>query len=405
MKEKRTKEVVHLSLRKLANGCSRYYLDYRVNGKRYREFLTNLTLRPAHNTKDRTYNKNVAIQADAIKNERQREIISGTFGTEQARQMRFRNARLLDVLELYRQEKERTGQSKSVAITVHNLMLHVEAYCGKEQLIKDVSVEFCNDFVSYLTKAKAFGTNKVVDKKKGTRKPLRKATATLYFDTLVCALNWAVDMGYLKNNPINKHTVSRKNIRPPKKSRGYLTTDEVFRLIDTPYRNEAVKRAFLFGCFCGLRISDVKRLKWNDIKKEEEIYKIDITMKKTEDNIMIPLNNYALQWLPERGKAKPNDLVFNLPANTTMNNDLKTWAKAANITKNVSFHISRHTFATLLLTSGTPITVISKLLGHKSLKTTLIYAEVIDNDKNEAVDNLANFMDRKKNNSDNSHNC
>lgn len=392
--KKRTNEIVHLSLRQLKNGNERYYIDYRYNGKRYREFLTNLILRTPKSGEDRAYNINVKLQAEAIRTQRESEILNGTFGTEKAKQSNKRNALLLDVLELYREEKERTGQSKSVPTTIKNLMHHLEKYQGKEVKIKNIDVDFCNGFVDYLAHAKTFGTGKV--KGKGETKQLSKTTAKLYFDTFICALNFAVDLGYIANNPINRHTVNKKPITPIKKSRGYLSVDEVFKLIDTPCKQEEVKKAFLFGCFCGLRFSDVVNLKWGNIRKEGNAYKLDVTMKKTENNIVLTLNSYALQCLPERGKAKAIDNIFHLSDNSTVNKELKKWVKETGINKDISFHISRHTFATMLLTSGADVMTVSKLLGHKNVRTTQIYAEVIDAKKDEAVNNLARLMDKEK---------
>lgn len=391
--EKRTDETVHLSLRKMKNGCSRFYLDFRYNGKRYREFLTDLTLYVAKTPADRAHNKNVKRMAEAIRQQREYEIQDHTFGTNKANENRNKNTFLLDVLELYRQEKETTGQSSSVSTTIHNLILHLRKYKDCV-LLSNVDVDFCQGFVDYLATAKTFGTGKV--KGEGEHKPLSKSTAKLYFDTFVCALNWAVDKGFMKNNPINKHNINKNPIKPPEHNRGYLTVEEVWKLIDTPYRKPEVKMAFLFSCFCGLRFGDVKKLRWGDIKQDGNEKKIDITMKKTARSVMIPLNSYALRWLPEQGKARTTDLIFPLKENSTINENLKEWAKEAGITKNVSFHISRHTFATLLLASGADITVVSGLLGHKNLRTTQIYAKVIDKKKDDAVDGYANMMDRER---------
>lgn len=111
-------------------------------------------------------------------------------------------------------------------------------------------------------------------------------------------------------------------------------------------------------------------------------------MKKTGEVVNVPLNVNALKWMPERGDAKLNDLVFDLPASSTINSDLKQWMKDANVSKSVCFHVSRHTFATLSLESGADIAVVSDLLGHKNLRTTQIYAKVVDKKKAEAVNKL-----------------
>lgn len=385
-KTKRTDEVVHLSLRKLSNGCSRYYLDFRYKGKRYREFLTDLTLKPAKSTEDRTHNKNVRLEAETIRAEREREIINGTFGTVNSK--RNDNLLLVDFLESFKQLKADKGQSKSNAVTVNNLIMHIKAYKGEKITMGQVDKAFCNGFIDYLAHAKAFGRNKV-NKVNGERKPLAKTTARLYYNTFVCALNRAVDDGVIASNPTNLiRKEDKKPIKPIGEERAYLTADEVKRLINTPYHNESVKRAFLFACFCGLRISDVRALRWVNIQTNGNRQTMIIPMKKTGEVVNVPLNANALKWMPERGDANLNDLVFDLPASSTINSDLKQWMKDANVYKSVCFHVSRHTFATLSLESGADIAVVSDLLGHKNLRTTQIYAKVVDRKKAEAVNKL-----------------
>ena len=104
----------------------------------------------------------------------------------------------------------------------------------------------------------------------------------------------------------------------------------------------------------------------------------------------MPLSANALEWLPDRGDSKGEDFVFTLPSHFSINRSVKKWARDAEIEKNVTFHLSRHTFATTLLTLGADIYTTSKLMGHKNLRTTQIYAEVVNKKKVEAV----NLMDK-----------
>ena len=138
--------------------------------------------------------------------------------------------------------------------------------------------------------------------------------------------------------------------------RDYLTIDEVKRLIATPCRNETVRDAYLFACNCGLRLGDVRNLKWGDITQENG------------------------------GKHDAGSLVFkHLPGDTCINNILKTWTADARITKSVTYHVSRHTFATMLLTLGADLYTVCKLLGHSDVKTTRIYAKIINKKKEDAI--------------------
>lgn len=156
-------------------------------------------------------------------------------------------------------------------------------------------------------------------------------------------------------------------------------------LCETPCSDEQIKRAFLFSCFSGLRISDIKTLKWGDLKANSDGMAIEKLQVKTKQQITIPLSANALEWLPDRGAGKDGGLVFVLPSYFTINRGVKKWAMDAGIKKDVTFHIARHTFATTLLSLGADIYTTSKLLGHKNLRTTQIYAEVVNKKKVEAV--------------------
>lgn len=389
-KEKRTNEVVHLTPRTLRTGNKSYYLDYRINGIRHRELLKNLMLIvPAKTAADRAHNKNVKLEAETIRAKREHEIINGTFGTNKAKA--DPDLLLSDYLNQYQALKAMKGQSKSQATTIHNLMLHLEKYKGGNVTLMQVDKAFCNGFIDYLSGASTFNR---YNTGKGNTKPLKKSTARLYYNTLVCALNRAVEDGFISFNPTTKISKEdKKPIRPNSDARCFLTADEVRRLIETPFpnvrHNESVKRAFLFGCFCGLRISDIKALKWGNLLKDGENWYAVLTMKKTEKNIIVPLNRNALMWLPERGDKADTDFIFvGLPVETTISKGLKKWAKQAKITKDICFHVSRHTFATLELESGADITEVSSLLGHQNLSTTMIYAKVVDKKRVEAVSRL-----------------
>ena len=114
-------------------------------------------------------------------------------------------------------------------------------------------------------------------------------------------------------------------------------------------------------------------------------------MQKTKDPIYLPLSNEALRWMPERGEKRADDKVFDLPCFSQVNDRLKVWAKAAGINKNMTFHTARHTFATMMLTLGADLYTTSKLLGHSDVQITQVYAKIVNQKKDEAV-NLVNGL-------------
>ena len=223
-------------------------------------------------------------------------------------------------------------------------------------------------------------------------KKLSEAAKALYFDVVVIALNKAVKDELIATNPA--HKINYKD-RPQagEATKVYLTLDEVKALASTECKYPQLKKAFLFACFCGLRYSDIKNLVWGQLHQiSDEAYQVEIKQQKTGEPLYLPLSDNALQWLPERGSSYNEDKVFTLPHVSTVEKYLPIWAKDAGITnKHITFHVSRHTNATLMLSYGADIYTVSKLLGHTSVKTTQIYAKVVDENKRKAVNLIPNI--------------
>lgn len=219
-------------------------------------------------------------------------------------------------------------------------------------------------------------------------KLLNQNTAHEYLIYVANILNNAVREGILSSNPTKQLSTSDR----PKKyesKRDYLTDAEINKLIAVPspkkYNN--IRNAFLFSCYCGLRYSDIVQLKWKNIVMCDNSIAIDKKLQKTQTMIHLPLNKKAISFLPER--TKPNDLVFKLPKSlVTTEAYIKIWSEFAEINKHVTFHTSRHTFAVNILAKGGDIYTLSKLLGHKRVTTTQIYADILDENKKKTMDLL-----------------
>ena len=152
------------------------------------------------------------------------------------------------------------------------------------------------------------------------------------------------------------------------------------------------KQVYLFMCYCGLRISDVKGLRWADLNTSGEQWTIAIRQQKTQAPLYIPLSDKAREYLPAQGDAPADSHIFaDMVTEPAMNRTLKGWAKRAGITKAVTLHTARHTYATMLLTKGADLYTVSKLLGHSEVATTQIYAKIVDSKKAEAVNLLNNL--------------
>ena len=183
--------------------------------------------------------------------------------------------------------------------------------------------------------------------------------------------------------------------KPQKNSsiREFLTIEEVKQLMATPCRYDIVKRAFLFSCFTGLRYSDIKSLLWSEIRKAADgrTLFLEHPQVKTRKIVTVPLSEEALKWMPKQQKDK--ELVFHQLqiTSTTVEVILGEWMKEAGIEKHITYHCSRHTAATMLLTLGVDLYTVSKILGHSSIKMTEAYAKIVDKKKLETV-NLVNNM-------------
>lgn len=141
----------------------------------------------------------------------------------------------------------------------------------------------------------------------------------------------------------------------------------------------------IFSALTGMRWSDINLMKWEDIIETPSGWVYKFRQAKTKGIEYLPISKQAISTLGERKKGR----VFEgLKYSAWMNLKLAQWAMRAGITRHITFHSARHTFATLQLSNGTDIYTVSKLLGHRELKTTQLYAEVIDQKKVDAVNNF-----------------
>lgn len=220
-------------------------------------------------------------------------------------------------------------------------------------------------------------------------KPLEKTTAFSYFWQLGIVLTCACQKEYIKHNPW-KLLSPHEKIQRPESKREYLTLEEVSKLENTPYKKEAIRQAFLFACYCGLRISDIVTLRWRNITVNGGRWYVSVVMHKNSKPISLPLPAKALQWLPERGDA--NSPVFSLPEPETIRRHIKRWAEQAGINHNICFHTSRHTYGTMLITAGVDLYTASKMMGHADVRPTQEYAKIVDKKKEEAISLIDNVF-------------
>lgn len=379
----RESSFVTLRTKPVSKGRQSYYLDIYKDGQRKYEFLK-LYLVPATNEAAKIQNANTEQAAKAIRNQRELEIIQGKGGLAPVSNSKLL---LLDWMEEYRKIKLATGQSNERALSVEKVIAHLKAYAGEKTKLSAVDSDFCKGFVAYLGNATS-------GKHKQNPKPLASSTANAYFQLFTSALNEAVRQKKIATNPVlYLSREDKKPIKAEKSNRTFLTIEEVKQLAAIDFKNESIKQAFLFACFTGLRISDIRNLTWGNIVERNGSFFVTITMQKTREPLTIKLNKQAAKWLPQKNATKE---VFDLPVyNAIINDKLKRWAKKAGIEKSLCFHMSRHTFATMELTLGADLYVVSKLLGHNDVSVTQIYADIINKKREEAVDLMDSAFETK----------
>ena len=379
----RESSFVTLRTKPVSKGRQSYYLDIYKDGQRKYEFLK-LYLVPATNEAAKIQNANTEQAAKAIRNQRELEIIQGKGGLAPVSNSKLL---LLDWMEEYRKMKLATGQSNERALSVDKVITHLKAYAGEKTKLSAVDSDFCKGFVAYLGNATS-------GKHTQNPKPLASSTANAYFQLFTSALNEAVRQKKIAANPVlYLSREDKKPIKAEKSNRTFLTIEEVKQLAATDFKNESIKQAFLFACFTGLRISDIRNLTWGNIVERNGSFFVTITMQKTREPLTIKLNKQAAKWLPKKNATKE---VFDLPVyNAIINDNLKRWAKKAGIEKSLCFHMSRHTFATMELTLGADLYVVSKLLGHNDVSVTQIYADIINKKREEAVDLMDSAFETK----------
>lgn len=349
--------MVKLRSRLLKNGKYSLYLDIVKDGVRQYEFLK-IHLSDDYTSSEgkkrvKDIDKDLFERAKIITSHRTQEVLSSEHGFIP----NFKKHQ--DFIEF---ASEVAAANKAYKSTVSILKKFVG---DKVLLFSHINANKINEFVNFC-KAQNFINN----------------TTNQYLTLLKAIWNKAIIAGIVKENPFA--TVAK--LKGTHAKIEYLTIEEIQLLNETevPF-NPHIRLAFLFACFTGLRISDIQRLEWKNIVANQ----IEFRQKKSKTEFLrIPLSVTALSILAklEQGEGK---LFSKLPSSDShINEKLKIWQLMAGLTKNLHFHMARHSFATLQISNNTDLYQLSKLMGHSSIVMTQKYAKVIDNKKQEAIDRM-----------------
>ena len=377
------KEPVKLRYKALKDGNQSIYLDCYVNGVREYKFLS-LYLRPESNRENKLWNREQLRLANAIKAQYIIDIQNGEYGFKDRN--RSRKLNFITYCESMAAEYDANSQN-SCAVLMRSAIKRMTDYKGKNITFNHIDKDFLIGFIEYLN-SDIRDFDKAAKDKNRKPKPLSNVYKEALFARIMVALNKAERDGIILKNP-GKDIDRKLKPHSEQKTRCYLTLEEIQRIIETEYKpDNDIKPAFLFCCFSGLRYSDVSKLTWKEITVSQDGYvQIETTMQKTGKSITIPLSDNALKWLPEREGNLPESRIFYKLPDQVNNADvrLRTLIKKAGISKHVTFHVARHSFATLTLTYGADLYTVSKLLGHANIRTTQVYAKIVDESKRRAV--------------------
>ena len=366
---------IKLRKKKLATGKYSLYIEYYKgkildeygNSKNNREFeylKEYLYISPQTGSEKRE-NRETLLRAEQILSIRRAEYAQGKYG------IKDRSKERLLFLTYYEKLKEDRYESKGNYDNWDAAQNHIEAYCGKKKItFEDVNEEFVIGFKKYLNK-KAITRSDT---------PLSQNSKYTYYNKFKAALRQAFDDGYTRRN--FARTV--KGFTQEETFREYLTQEELQAMAKAYCKYQVLKDAFMFSCLTGLRWSDINKLKWAEVRDEESDTRLIFKQKKTSGQEYQYISDQAREIL---GKRKDeNDRVFQgLKYGANFNAEILRWCMRAGITKHITFHSARHTHAVLLLEYGADIYTVSKVLGHKEIRTTQVYAKIVDKKKKEAA--------------------
>ncbi|MDX2190509.1 MAG: site-specific integrase [Bacteroidota bacterium] len=339
-----------------------------------REFLGLYLFDKAKKPIDKQHNKETLQLAEQIRQKRENylnkpEIYTG-YELEQKRIKELSEKNFIAYFKTLADKRKASNHDNWVSA-----YKYLETFTKGHLKFADLNEKFCNEFKDYLLTTKSNKSNKTT---------LSQNSAVSYFNKLKATLKQAYKDGYLSTD------LNRK-IEPVKQAetrRNFLTIEELNSLVKTECNNPLLKRAALFSALTGLRFSDIKNLIWGELEYiEGNGYFIQFKQQKTKGVEMMPISEQAYSLLGER--KEPTYKVFEgLNYSAYENKHLAKWIGLAGIEKDITFHSFRHTFATLQLSKGTDIYTVSKMLGHRELKTTQIYAKIIDKSKREAANRI-----------------
>ena len=340
-----------------------------------REVLGMYVFDNTRNPLDKAHNTNTLQLAEQIRQKRESDLnkpeIYNTLEQEQLKKNKRQDGNFITYFKKLSEKKNESNRFLWLGSCDFLKLLK-----GDVLRFSDIDNELCDEFREFLESTKS---------KKSDKMKLSANSIKTYYDKFRSALKQAYKDGYLSDNIAEKTNA----VKQAETQRNYLSLDELNKLVKTDCKSPEIKTQALFSALTGLRRSDIQKLKWEEVQYiKGNGYLIRFKQKKTGGSETLPITEQAFNLLGER--KEPKDAVFTLiqATNQRENRYLTKWILDAGISKKITFHCFRHTFATLQLSMGTDIYTVSKMLGHKDLNTTQIYAKIIDETKRTASNRI-----------------
>ncbi len=367
---------VTIRKRKTGKEKSFLYLDYNEYGVRKKEALNLFVYNNPKNKTEQYENKKTMELVERLRAEKTIILQDHQYGTKR---IDTSDKNFIDYF------KEKTNERFNSAGNYGNwdsVLKHLKKCFGKILKMADLNTETCNQFRMYLeNKAKTKGNQSLSQNSKYS-----------YLNKFKACLKLAY-----KEKLINENLSDYiKGFKQGEPNREYLTFEEIEQLAATDCMYPVLKNAFIFSCLTGIRWSDIQRLTWDNLRfSEKRGYELSFRQQKTGGKEYLPISDQAVSLLGERG-SDDQRLFVGLKYSAYMNVGLYKWIADAGIKKKITFHCARHTHAVLLLENGTDIYTVSKMLGHRELKTTQIYTKIVDNKKMQAANSIPIFRIKLK---------
>lgn len=401
---------IHFILRmnKAKNGNAPVYARISVNGERIEMSLRkNIKIVDWNNSKGLARPKNDALKLlnnhleqvrCLLTSHYQEFIVNKELVTAEAVKNKFLGIEqqentlqsLMDYHNLHMKEVLAPGTIKNYHTTVRYLKEFILKHFKKQDLyLSELNYEFITHFEYFLR------TYQPIDHHKG----MENNGVMKHLERLQKMVRLGTKLGWIDKNPFEFFKLKLQKVE-----RGFLSSDELAAIEDKNFslqRIQYAKDLFVFSCYTGIAYIDVMQLKpENIILGLDGTYWIKATREKTDTSFNVPILPKAALII-EKYKNNPRSIakgsVFPIISNQKLNSYLKEVADLCGIKSNLTFHLARHTFATsVTLSNGVPIETVSKMLGHTSIRTTQIYAKVIEQKVSKDMLNLRNILDNNE---------